>query len=517
MAINALTPPKVQFFDDNGDPLALGKVYTYEPGTTTPKASYSDSNGATANTNPVILNARGEASIYLDGSYKIVVKTSADVTVYTVDNFTGAAGFPVNDTISIVQDPTDNTKQVRIDAGSITTGTTRVLTMPDRDVTPGDTASVTTGNIPQKSAAGAFADSPLSTDGDNVSLGAALANWSNSVDVFQLGNDTALVDGAASYLSKNAYFDGASWKYMINGYASQIAANYSTVGGLDFLVAGSGTADTAITWTTALTVDSSGNVLVKKTASNFAAPGLEVANSTGQMLVTRDDGVPFVIRRNTSDGNLLDFYQDATLEGNISVSGTTVSLVGGHLSRWSQWADGPHEPRIEVPRGTVLSNRDEMCVWLAAEYDDPESGARKRVLYDGPAQPGSIIDYTLEDGTVVPATVVQEANEQLNKVAVSSLAGDRDVAGVFQGYDEDDIYSPYDFYVAQSGDFVVRIGAGVTVTRGDLLESAGDGTARPQADDIVRAGTIAKVTSTHVSETYPDGSYLVPCVLLCGG
>jgi hypothetical protein len=44
--------------------------------------------------------------------------------------------------------------------------------------------------------------------------------------------------------------------------------------------------------------------------------------------------------------------------------------------------------------------------------------------------------------------------------------------------------------------------------------SAGDGTAKPQGDDIVRAKTIAKVTSTHVSETYADGSYVVPCVLM---
>jgi len=47
-----------------------------------------------------------------------------------------------------------------------------------------------------------------------------------------------------------------------------------------------------------------------------------------------------------------------------------------------------------------------------------------------------------------------------------------------------------------------------------LLMSAGDGTAKPQGDDIVRSKTIAKVTSTNVSRTYDDGSYLVPCVLM---
>jgi hypothetical protein len=46
-----------------------------------------------------------------------------------------------------------------------------------------------------------------------------------------------------------------------------------------------------------------------------------------------------------------------------------------------------------------------------------------------------------------------------------------------------------------TGDFIIRIAEGVTVERGDLLMSAGDGTAKPQDDDIIRSKTIAKVTS----------------------
>lgn len=77
---------KQQFFDDNGDPLASGKVYFYEPGTTTEKSVYSDSNGNTALSNPVILDAAGRAEIWYDGYYKSVVKDANDVTVSTTDN-----------------------------------------------------------------------------------------------------------------------------------------------------------------------------------------------------------------------------------------------------------------------------------------------------------------------------------------------------------------------------------------------------------------------------------------------
>lgn len=85
----SLTPtPKQQFFDANGNPLVLGKVYTYAGGTTTPIATYVDQVGATANTNPIILDARGMANIWLQStvSYKFVVTNSADVLQYTTDN-----------------------------------------------------------------------------------------------------------------------------------------------------------------------------------------------------------------------------------------------------------------------------------------------------------------------------------------------------------------------------------------------------------------------------------------------
>jgi hypothetical protein len=79
---------KQQYTDANGAPLVGGKVHTYEAGTTTPKATYSDAGGTTPNTNPIILDARGEALIYWDGSYKVVVKDADDNTLYTVDPYT---------------------------------------------------------------------------------------------------------------------------------------------------------------------------------------------------------------------------------------------------------------------------------------------------------------------------------------------------------------------------------------------------------------------------------------------
>ena len=72
-----------------GVALSGGLLYTYAPGTTTPKATYADKLKAAANTNPVVLDSNGEATVYLDGYYKLILKNSAGVTQWTMDNVEG--------------------------------------------------------------------------------------------------------------------------------------------------------------------------------------------------------------------------------------------------------------------------------------------------------------------------------------------------------------------------------------------------------------------------------------------
>lgn len=80
----------IQLFDNNGDPLAGGLIYTYVAGTTTPKATYTTSAGSVANTNPIVLDSAGRApnSVYqeIGTDYKFIVQTSAAVLVGTYDN-----------------------------------------------------------------------------------------------------------------------------------------------------------------------------------------------------------------------------------------------------------------------------------------------------------------------------------------------------------------------------------------------------------------------------------------------
>ena len=83
-----------QFFDNNGNPLTGGKIYTYTAGTSTNQATYTSAAGFTAHTNPIILDAGGRVpsgEIWLtDGlQYKFVLKTSTDTLIGTYDNVVG--------------------------------------------------------------------------------------------------------------------------------------------------------------------------------------------------------------------------------------------------------------------------------------------------------------------------------------------------------------------------------------------------------------------------------------------
>lgn len=80
------------FIDMYGNPLDGGKLYTYITKTTTPEVTYSDIDG-TLNTNPIILDARGCASICLDSSksYRFVLEDRAGNTIWSVDDVTSSA------------------------------------------------------------------------------------------------------------------------------------------------------------------------------------------------------------------------------------------------------------------------------------------------------------------------------------------------------------------------------------------------------------------------------------------
>lgn len=93
MAVASYILPRFKAVDDFGRPMVGARLYTYINKTTTPASTYRDADQSAANTNPVILNASGEAILYLlkDQVYTFVLRNWFDVPIWSQDNVTGAA------------------------------------------------------------------------------------------------------------------------------------------------------------------------------------------------------------------------------------------------------------------------------------------------------------------------------------------------------------------------------------------------------------------------------------------
>ena len=280
-------------------------------------------------------------------------------------------------------------------------------------------------------------------------------------------------------------------------------------------------------------ITSTGRLLIGKSTSDVTLVGITLY-PFGVSEFTADGDNLIICNRLTSDGTLVDFRQASSSEGTISVSGATVSYNGFTGSHWSRFID---ESKPDVLRGTVMESLDQMTDWYNVEFETSyttkdadgndvvkTSTQKKPYALKANEQEGDVITYAWntekkdEEGNdiieQVQATIVKQKDVKHVMSKISDTVEAKNVYGVFSAWDNDDLINN-DFYVASVGSYVVRIKAGQTVSKGDLLQSNGDGTAKVQADDIIRASTFAKVLSNTIIDTYEDGSFIVPCSLMC--
>jgi hypothetical protein len=96
MAVN-LSPVggvAAQFFDNDGNVLSGGKIYTYIAGSSTPAVTYTNAAGVIQHSNPIILNSAGRVpsgEIWLTSGiqYKFVINNANNELIGTYDNITG--------------------------------------------------------------------------------------------------------------------------------------------------------------------------------------------------------------------------------------------------------------------------------------------------------------------------------------------------------------------------------------------------------------------------------------------
>ena len=317
----------------------------------------------------------------------------------------------------------------------------------------------------------------------------------------------------------NLYYDiaNARGQPIATGWQTQIALDNST-GSIQFSTSTSSVAaGSASTITERARITSGGNFVVAKTDIALGNVGCEL-RADGLGAFTRSGDSPLIVNRKTNDGTLVDFQQDNTSEGSISVSGNTVSynpFLGSHAGAFADWS------RPEIKIGTIFETINELIDYkvVAIEVEN----VPKRISYNGNGAIGTTATVEYE-GQEYTGIIENERGQERDfnkhvKVKINDTPDSKAVYGVFVSWNTDSsndggVYN--DMLIGAVGNYVIRMAAGQTPQIGDLVKADGTGCAIVQEDDIVRTKTVGKITNTIPQLTYEDGSFLVACVLYCG-
>ena len=195
----------------------------------------------------------------------------------------------------------------------------------------GSTAN-TTANAALPKAGGTMTGDLIISDNVRVRLGSPTStSYHSSHEVLQIGDGSALLgnDGSkGSQLITNAYTTAGS---SLSGYkyiATDKASSYQQYDGAhNFRVAGSGSADAAITWTTAMTIANDGDVGINKTAPTAK---LHIVGSNAAAVLKLSGGTTngyynFEVQNDAQNGYGVGFKHGGTLVGSIRTTGSATS------------------------------------------------------------------------------------------------------------------------------------------------------------------------------------------------
>ncbi len=155
-----------------------------------------------------------------------------------------------------------------------------------------------------------------------LGLGVTPEAWSSVFKVLRVGTGSSIAGesgGTSTWFNTNAYYDG-SWKRINTNTSAQIA--HTADGKQEFKVAASGSANSAISWNTAVTINNSGALLVGGTVEG---PGAQSGISlSGQ---AADSNIYVRHANGTGSGSLfMAFTYNTSQLGSITQHGTSQIL-----------------------------------------------------------------------------------------------------------------------------------------------------------------------------------------------
>lgn len=232
--------PKFQAFDPvTQQPLSGGFLHTYEVGTTTNKAAYTNYARTVQTTNPIILDSNGECDVYLNGKYRLVLKNSAGTQIWDIDNYneaaeitgagaTGAApeteGEITNGSFEYDED-TDNDP----DAWTIVRYNNVDIVSSDSNHGKYSLKFTSPGGAPAVSGGGTATSDPVLTRGSTAhnllfDLKASVADVTNYVDIKEYNAADALITTTRVY--NDSTTNPTAWTSFISNLTTQATTRF---------------------------------------------------------------------------------------------------------------------------------------------------------------------------------------------------------------------------------------------------------------------------------------------------
>jgi len=253
--------------------------------------------------------------VFIDGVYQSKANYSVSGTTLTFSTAppTGTAVEVMTMNQTEINVPVDGTVTSAKLSGDLTTPSALTVTGAFTSIGIDDNASSTAVTLDAS---------------ENVGIGVTPSAWGAGHRAIEIGNTgNALFSGtgtgATTLVTNNSYYNGNAWIYSRTDQASHTEQNG---GAFLWKSAASGTAGTAITWTSAMTLDASGNLLVGKTANDNTTAGHRFTNAGFASHVVAND-YPLLLNRLSSDGALLTFRKDSTTVGSIQSRAGVVSTI----------------------------------------------------------------------------------------------------------------------------------------------------------------------------------------------
>ncbi|MAD48214.1 MAG: hypothetical protein CMQ53_02550, partial [Gammaproteobacteria bacterium] len=276
------------------------------------------------------------------------------------------------------------------------------------------------------------------------------------------------------------YFSNSSENRIDLGGAS---SQYNAATSINFYTAANTTTRTG---STRMTIDSSGNVLVGKTASNIATDGIELGTRVES---TADGTYPLRLNRRSSDGDIINFRKDNSTVGSIGTASGDLNINGDTGLRFQATSIMPRSGGSDVDATVDLglsSHRWKDLYLSGTAYTSSITTPSGNLTLDV----GGNIELDADGGQVIfldGGTQIGRLQNTSSNFVIKSTVNDKDI--IFQGEDNGSNITALTLDMSASGAATfndqITIGGNLVHAGNMTVDVAGDLTLDADGGDVI--------------------------------